>query len=647
MPSTKLKRKRKTIAQTVPKHGLGPLPISSKLEVSTEATEERGFLWKRRVAPAILLAFVTFAIYYQVIHHPFSNYDDSEYVQGNPNIQGGVTPAMLRWAWTSIDHANWHPVTWISHALDWQLFGPDPTGHHVTSLLLHMLSVVVLFWFLAEVTRSPVRAFLAATLFAVHPVSVESVAWIAERKNVLCGLFFLLALLAYAGYARRPRVIRYSLVALLFGVGLAAKAMVVTFPFVLLLLDFWPLQRIRNLTQPSQTFPAPQLPIWKIVLEKVPWLALAIADCAVTLIAQRKAGAIRSAIQFPFFLRVENAVVSYATYVWNAAWPMHLSVLYPFPSAGLPVWRVLLSAAFLASVSVWVYRERSRHPYLLTGWCWFLGMLVPVLGLVQVGEQGMADRYAYLPLIGIYVALVWGCFDLAQTVSTRTRPWLAVAAAVILVFVSVLARRQVGLWQSNLELWSHAVDVTENNSAAEDVVGSQLLMDAFNKGLRYSDDALIHFQNALRIDPKDSQALLYLGMDLQARGKPVEAIDRFNMALQYVDDNWLKSKILSGIAGSYEVLGDFAKARQYYSDALKVNPKPDSESFMGYARTFTDEEIAKLTPTLNSHPTAQGYWQLGQLQETAGRNDEARSAYQHALELDPHFEAAQVARSKK
>jgi tetratricopeptide (TPR) repeat protein len=304
---------------------------------------------------------------------------------------------------------------------------------------------------------------------------------------------------------------------------------------------------------------------------------------------------------------------------------------------------VLLSVALLVSVSIWVWRERVRRPYLITGWCWFLGMLVPVLGLVQVGEQAMADRYAYLPLMGIYLAAIWGFSDLAQKGSGALRRSLAAAAGVILLSFSVLAWRQAGFWHSNLELWSHAVAVTDNNSAGEDVVGSELLMDAKNKGFRYSDEAQVHFQNAVRIDPKDSEALLYIGMDLQSHGRLQDAIDKYKLALQFVDDNGIKSKILSGIAGSYELLGDFVTARQYFQDALKVNPRPDSESFMGFARTFTDEEIVKLTATLSSHPTAQGYWQLGQLEVTAGRNNAARTAYQRALELDPHLEAARAA----
>jgi protein O-mannosyl-transferase len=650
MPATKIHNKnKKKLGKKAPKPALVLAPAAPKSEVrsdaQTDAPDRSGFLWKQRIAPAVLLALVTFTVYVQVLQHPFSNYDDAEYVSQNQSVHSGVTQSMVRWAFTSIDHANWHPITWISHALDWQLFGPSPIGHHFMSLLLHTLSVVLLFLFLAEVTRSTIRSLVVATLFAVHPVSVESVVWIAERKNVLCVLFLFAALLAYASYARRPNVFRYLLVAFLFAVSLASKAMTVTFPFVLLLLDFWPLQRIQKWTQPSEAFPVRQVSLVRIVLEKLPLLALSIADSVVTMIAQRKVGAVRSATAYPFFLRIENAIVSYAAYLWNVIWPVKLSVLYPYPSSGLAAWKVILSASLLVAISVWVWRERSR-PYLLTGWCWFLGTLVPVIGLIQVGEQSMADRYAYLPLIGIYMALVWGISDLAQNASPRLRPALPLATSVVLLLLAVQARRQVRVWNSNLDLWAHAVAVTQNNSAAEDVVGSELLMDAMNRGQHYSDEAQVHFQRALAIDPKDSEAIMYIGMDLQARNRVPEAIEEYRQALQYVDDVWLKAKILSGIAGGYELMGDYASAREYFQQALQINAQPDSDAFVGFARTFTDEQIAQVAASFKGHPTAQGLWQLGQLQESAGRPEAARADYQRALDVDPHFTAAAVAISK-
>jgi tetratricopeptide (TPR) repeat protein len=600
-------------------------------------------LLKLRIAPALLLTLLTFAVYYQVIHHPFSNYDDGEYVGDNLKIQQGITGGTLRWALTSIEHANWHPLTWLSHALDWQLYGSNPSGHHVTSLLLHTLNVVLLFFFLARVTRSTSRSFLVAALFAVHPLNVESVAWIAERKNVLCALFFLLTLLAYAGYARRPSFVRYLIVASSFALALSAKSMVVTLPFVLLLLDFWPLQRIEGWSRPSTAFPAPQFSAWKIAVEKLPLLALSVAASVITFIAQQKDGSVGSVAKFPLSLRFANAIVSYAAYLWKAVWPANLAVLYPYPSKGLPFWQVLLSALLLAALSAWTWRERSRRSYLIAGWCWFLGTLVPVIGLIQVGDQAMADRYAYLPLIGIFVMVVWGFSDLLQHAGGALSRSASVAAAVALLLLSTLAWRQARLWRSNLELWSHAAAVTTNNGAAEDVIGSLLLVDAMNAGIHYSDEAQVHFQKALAINPKDSAALSDIGGNLQGHGRPQQALEKLQLALQYAQQVGLKSKILGQMASAYEQLGDFTTARQYYRDALKISPSADGAAFVGFARTFTDEKIAKLTADLAVRPTAQGYLQLGQMQQGAGYADAAHTSYQQALLLDPRSEPARAA----
>ncbi len=645
----KKRSRNATKAAVVPAPVLVPAPAPTLIPEKTETDPKLSPSFAQlRIAPAILLTLITLSVYFQVMQHPFSNYDDTEYIGDNLNIQKGLSVATVRWAITSTEHANWHPLTWMSHALDWQLFGNDPSGHHFMSLLLHILSVLLLFSFLARVTGSQVRSLLVAAIFAVHPVNVESVAWIAERKNVLCMLFFLLALIAYSRYARQPNLIRYLLMALLFALALTAKPMAVTFPFVLLLLDYWPLQRIRGWSPPSTVFPAPQLSPWKIVLEKLPLLALSAADSVITVIAQRQVGAIRSTVGFPFSLRLSNALVSCVTYVWKAAFPIHLSVLYPYPSNGVPLWRLLISVLLLVGVSVWVWRERSHRPYLITGWCWFLGTLVPVIGLVQVGEQGMADRYAYLPLIGIFVMAVWGISDLVQNASEGVRHSAAFGAVVALLLFSILAWRQDGFWRSNLELWSHAVAVTDNNVAAEDAIGSLLLADALNAGQHFSNEAQVHFQRALKIDPNDAEALTNVGADLVVHGgRPQEALEKFQLAWKNATNEiWLRSRILSDMATAYEALGEYARARQYFMEAMKITPGPDNGAFLGYARTFTDEKIAKLNETLAPHPTAQGNWQLGQLEEEAGRKDAARNAYQHALDLDPKFSPARAALDK-
>jgi protein O-mannosyl-transferase len=611
-------------------------------EKTALAPEESAFFWKLRVAPAILLTLVTLGIYFQVIHYSFTNYDDGEYVVDNLSIHQGISPATLRWAITSTEHANWHPVTWMSHALDWQLFGGDPSGHHLMSLLLHVLNVLLLFFFLARVTGSELRSLFVAALFAVHPINVESVAWVAERKNVLCTLFFLLALIAYSWYARHPKLVHYLVVAVLFAFALGAKSMVVTFPFVLLLLDFWPLQRIKDWSPPSTVFPAKQFAAWKIALEKLPLLVLSGADSVATLIAQNKASAIKSVTTFPLSARLTNGIVSYAAYLWKAVWPTRLAVFYPHFAGRVAAWQVLFCGLLLAGISAWVWRERAR-PYLIMGWCWFLGMMVPVIGLIQVGDQGMADRYAYLPLIGIFVAAVWGLGDLVDNARAGIRRSAAVAAGLVLVVFSIMAWRQARTWRTPLDLWTQALVADPNNSVAEDVVGSEILMGALNHGQTYSSAAQVHFQNAVRINPKDSEALLNIGADLQAHGRVPEAIEKYKAALQYVQDASLEGRILTDLGSAYERIPDFVTAREYYRQALKLGLKDDPTAFVGFARTYTDEQIAEQTRTLTAEPTAPGYWKLGQLQESGGYNEEAKASYQHALLIDSQFKAARSA----
>jgi tetratricopeptide (TPR) repeat protein len=634
-------KKRKRIRQ----RALRPIPVKLSKSVGADRARSASLL-QTRLALTILLSSFTFSLYFPALHNPFSNYDDADYVVENANVHQGLILPTLRWALTSTEHANWHPLTWISHAADWQLFGADATGHHLTSLLLHIANVVLLFFFLDRVTRARLRSLAVAALFAVHPLNVESVVWVAERKNVLCMLFFLLTLFAYSSYARRPTVGRYLLVALGLALGLAAKPMLVTVPFVLLLLDFWPLQRIQGWTQPSLTFPAPQASLWRLALEKLPLLAMSAADSAVTMIAQNKGNALRPIARYALPDRVGNAIISYVDYVWKLVWPERLAVFYPHPAGHLRFWRVALCAVLLITASVWVWRQRSRRPYLLAGWCWFLGTLVPVIGLIQVGDQAMANRYVYLPAIGFFIAVVWGLAEPVERVPIRLRSFGVAAAGVALVLLSVLTMRQILTWRSSYDLWTQVLAVDKNNAAAEDVVGSEILMKAMNQGLPYSDEAMVHFQNALRIDPKDGEALLNIGADLQAHGHLPEALQKYQPALQYATDPIIKYRVLTNMASVFEKLGDLGTSRGYYRDALALGVKEDATAFVGFARTFTDDQIASLNKTLNSHPTAEGYWKLGQLQESGGYNDDAKASYHHALQLDPNSAAARESLNK-
>jgi protein O-mannosyl-transferase len=642
MPTANTIKKRRKPTRPAPK----PVVIKPLAATDAELSSGKSAEFMRlRAAPAILLAIVTFAVYFQVLRNPFANYDDADYVLQNANVQHGLNGATLRWALTSTDHANWHPVTWLSHAADWELFGPNPAGHHLTSLLLHIANVVLLFFFLERVTQARLRSLAVAALFAVHPLNVESVVWIAERKNVLCMLFFLLTLLAYSSYARRPGVWRYLPVALGLALGLAAKPMLVTVPFVLLLLDFWPLQRVQGWSQPSRAFPVPQAPWWRLAAEKLPLLALSAADSVITMIAQNKASALRPVARYPLSDRLGNAILSYVDYLWKLLWPSHLAVFYPHPAGNLRLWQVALCAFLLLAASDWIWRQRSRR-YLLTGWCWFLGTLVPVIGLIQVGDQAMANRYMYLPAIGIFILAVWGLAEVAEHIPSRLRSYAGVGVAIAYVLFSVVSVGQVRVWRTNDDLWTQVLAVDKNNAAAEDVVGSEILVRALNAGQTYSAEAQVHFQNALRIDPKDSEALLNIGADLQARGNLREAIEKYQSALQNAADPILKFRILTDMGSAYEKLADLETARRYYREALTLGVKDDPTAFVGFARTYTDEQIASLTKTLISHPTAEGYWKLGQLQEAGGYLDEANASYQHALQLNPKFDAARQALDK-
>src|SRR5580700_1852215 len=421
-------------------------------------------------ALAVSLALATLAVYHSVGSHPFIDYDDHDYVTNNSHVKAGLTWDTFTWAWTSTQASNWHPVTWLSHAADCELHGLNPSGHHWTNLLLHTLNVALVFLLLERVTGARWRSLFAAALFALHPLNVESVAWIAERKNVLSTLFFLSALGAYGWYAAKPGVKRYLVVAAFFALGLAAKPMVITLPFVFLLMDFWPLQRVQGWGPATASraragkrkqatedeaiaspLGLPSRPVSRLLLEKLPLFIFLFASAIITVIAQRSS-AIRSLSKIPMDERLENALYSYALYIWKAFWPTRLALFYPHPTDTLTGWQLGLAFLFLFSVTALVWNQRSVRPYLVTGWLWYLGTLVPVIGIVQVGDQAMADRYAYIPLIGIFVMVVWGIGDWAdgRNVNVGLR-WAASVA--VLAALSFLTWRQIGYWRSDIDVW--------------------------------------------------------------------------------------------------------------------------------------------------------------------------------------------------
>jgi protein O-mannosyl-transferase len=600
-------------------------------------------LAKKRIAQdlalCVLLSLGTLAVYSRAIKAPFVNYDDPNYIVQNSQIQQGLNRETFLWALKSTYAANWHPLTWLSHALDCQLFGLHPAGHHFTSILFHMLNVIILFVLLERVTGAKGRSFLVAALFALHPINVESVAWVAERKTVLSMFCLLLTLAAYGWYVRRPRIERYLLVCLLFALALAAKPMAVTLPFLLVLIDFWPLQRVLAWGAPPERFTVPQFRPLRLAVEKIPLLILSAASSVVTVIAQRSV--ISSNDRLPFISRIANALYAYVAYLGKALWPAHLAVFYPYEGLRIAVWKVGLCLLLLIGITAWVLVKRSR-PYLPVGWFWFLGSLVPMIGLVQVGDQAMADRYAYLPFLGIFSVLVWGIADLAEKRRWNPRI-LPVAAGLTLAVLFAVTWRQVGFWRSSYDLWSHAASVTTDNYMAEDYVGTSLLMKNFEEtGQRYSDEALVHFQNAVRIQPRDPISHLNLGADLHEHGRLQEAMQQYTMVLELTQDPYLVEKTLIDLGAVCHQLGEFDQAEKFYLQVLKMDPR-NQVVFENLGKLGMDQRIQQLTRSAAAAPSATAYFQLGQLQEAAAHIPEARSSYQQALKLNPKSAEAREA----
>jgi len=612
---------------------------------------------KQTLVSCILLAVVTAAVYSPVARNPFTDYDDTIYVTNNLHVQAGLTWKTLAWAWTTTEAENWHPLTWLSHALDWQLFGLSPAGHHLTSLLLHVLNVLLLFLLLVRVTGATGRSLLVAALFALHPLNVESVAWAAERKNVLSTLLFLLAMGAYGWYARLPNVRRYLVMAALFALGLAAKPMVITLPFVLLLLDFWPLQRIQGWGQPASSlrpkarkmhkdrlevsdgsnaeprFSLSPAPFSRLVLEKLPLLAFCAGSAVITIIAQQANG-VRDLGRFPLNVRLENAVYSYAMYIWKAFWPAQLAVYYPHPGETLAAWQLGLATLFLVGVSVLAWKQRRARRYLLAGWLWYLVTLVPVIGFVQVGDQAMADRYAYVPLLGIFVMAVWGGADLADARAIKFR-WRAAFAMAILSVLSFLTWRQIGYWRSDYDLWSHTLKVTKENVVAEEKLSIALVE------LGRDQEAVPGLEKAAALSPRDPMRHIHLGGELAKLGRWQDALVEYQKAIEMAPNlsiypAWkdaavrsIQARCYESLAMIYAELGDYSKMRESYRQSLKIDPQQGPDM------------IERVTSYAESESSGKRYLQLAVLLQELGKLPESQAAYEQALKLDPSLEKAE------
>ncbi len=491
------------------------------------------------------LALVTAALYWPTLHHGFIvYYDDNVYITDNPQVTAGLTGPGITWAFRTGYAANWHPLTWISHMLDCQLYGVNPAGHHLTNLLFHIANSLLLFLWLSRLTGTVWRSALVAALFAWHPVHVESVAWVAERKDVLSAFFWLLTLIAYTRYAHKRSngekpgaTLDYLLALFFFACGLMSKPMVVTLPFVLLLLDYWPLARCScfrpQVSGPEQSSTLnPQLStksVFGLIYEKLPFFALAGAGCVVTYFAQKSGGAFWSSNALPFNLRADNALMAYVRYISKTFWPSDLALIYPYPHRW-PAGLVLGAALVLVIWSVLFLWRARPNPYLFTGWFWFLGTLVPTIGLVQVGVQSMADHYLYLPAIGLFILVAWGLNELVAF-RPRWQPVVVLLATTALAGCLVQARIQLGFWQSSLTLFSHTVEVTTDNYAAYNCLGDVLEQ----AGLK--DKARWFYTQSVLVQPDFPLGQFNLGMSLLANGQPAEASNHLAIAAQLMPHN--------------------------------------------------------------------------------------------------------------
>ena len=575
-----------------------------------------------RAAIVVGLVAAVLAAFWPALRNGFVNYDDIHYLTENPHVRAGFNAETLWWALTTGRPNYWHPLTLLSHMVDWQLYGPSPAGHHATNLALHGLDTLLLFLLLERTTGATWRSALVAALFGLHPLRVESVAWIAERKDVLSTFLWLLTLHGWVHYAARPRVGRYLLVALGFTLAVAAKPMAVTLPMTLLLLDYWPLGR----------FGAGGLSLRRGLLEKLPLVPIAAAACIATVAAQ-PAGSLRPLGEYPVALRVENAVVSYVAYLGKTLWPRDLAVLYPYPES-LPLPTVVACAALLVLLTTAAWLTRRRRPELLFGWLWYLGTLVPVIGILQVGEQAMADRFTYVPLIGIFVATAW-------LVPVAAPSLLVPAVAAVLLLLAAQTRIQVGYWRNAATLFGHALAVEERNPVAHMNFGYELLQAGD------VDEAIGHFERAVALRPGYLNARVELGNALLARGRTADAIVHYTAAVA-VDPRSVEA--LTDLGRALALEGRIDEAISFQEQALRIDPAyPIAHNNLGMAlaeKGLTAEARGHFEQALRAEPSnAEALNNLGSMLIRQGHPDEGLARIDEAIRLRPDFGLAHVNRA--
>lgn len=616
------------------------------------------------------LIVTTALVYAQVLHYEFVSWDDPQYITENPNVVAGLTWHGISWALTSGYAGNWHPLTWMSLMLDRQMYGLRAGGYHVSNLLLHVANALLLFGVLYRTTGALGRSSFVAALFAVHPIHVESVAWVTERKDVLSTFFWMLTLWAYVDHVRQPRRGRYAVVLLCFALGLMAKPMLVTLPLVLLLLDVWPLGRLSLGAGPAGRLGSaaahdPRSAGLRLVVEKIPLFALAAASSLVTFVVQQRGGSVAALSRLPFTSRMANALVSYVGYIGKTLWPARLAAFYPYPRT-IAAWSVLGAALLLAAVSVLVIHAARQRPYLAVGWLWYVVTLLPVIGFVQVGTQSMADRYTYVPLVGIFIMAAWGLHDLFSRWPSRAVVEPALAGLVV-VACTVTARAQVQYWQNSFSLWTHAAEVTTDNFVAHNNLGNVFSRQGkfdeaiaeYAEALRvrpeypegHNDlgntlkdhgrlaEAVAEYTQALRLKPDYAEAHNNLGIVLVQQGKPGEAIEQYNEALR-LNPEFADAYNGQGLALAGQ--GRVGEAIGRYQEALRINPElNDARDNLGNALAGEgkiSEAIAQYSAALRTKPDdAAAHNGLGGVLAGQGKVDEAIAEYTEALRVNPNL----------
>jgi len=621
----------------------------------------------------LFLILITFAAFWQVRHNEFISLDDNLYVTENPHVQGGLTIKGLVWALTKSYVGHWHPITWLSHMLDCSLYGLNPAGHHLTNVFFHVANTVLLFLLFQKMTGALWRSGFVAALFALHPLHVESVAWVAERKDVLFTLFWILTLWAYSFFVKRPRLERYLLVLLCFILSLMSKPMAVTLPFVLLLMDYWPLSRFK-LEKWTDIVQQRRL-LSRLILEKVPLFFLTVGFSVFTLLSHWKGGAITSFAKIPLGMRIGNALVSSVGYITKMIWPARLAVLYPHPMI-LPLWEIVGAALLLMILTALMFVAGRRRPYLVVGWLWYLGTLFPVMGLVQAGLQAMADRFTYIPLIGLFIIVAYGAPDLLARWRYRSLA-LATSGGLVLSVLMITTLSQVKLWQNTVTLFNHTLQVTDDNPIIHNNLGVTLMkqgeekeawahyIQALEINPNYADaqynlgallarqgkdqEAMAQFAKTLRIKPSHAEAHHDLGVLLTRQGKIQEAIHHYNEAVRGKADYGEAYRNL-GIALVSQ--GREKEAVPCFREALRINPKDDiAHNNLGAALSRQGrigEAMAHYTQALQINPTgAEAHYNLGSLLALQGKDGEAIAHLNEALRINPrdaqgHYQMAAI-----